>query len=267
MAILTSGASRTRAAHWYQRDGSPCHTMPKAKGDGERQTTLRDARKLGLLPSVTNVLGILDKPMLTEWKIKEALYASLSTPKDPQETPEYWAGRVMDTAHEQVEDAADLGSRVHKALEAVFKREDYDPELEVFVAPVCAWIKEKGLRVVACERRVVNQSEGYAGTVDVEFEYGQKGRGVLDYKTKRTKPGQKIDSYPDQKMQTAAYASALFGHDSLGDVLAANVFISTTEPGRMEVIKHDGIPAANDAFLAACELWRYLKQYDPRNPA
>ena len=43
------------ASHWYDLDGQPCHEVPRAKGDGMRPTTLADARKLHLLPSVTNV--------------------------------------------------------------------------------------------------------------------------------------------------------------------------------------------------------------------
>jgi hypothetical protein len=46
-------------AHWYRRDGEPLHSVPSAKGE-PRPTTLRDARKLGLLPSVTNVLGVIN---------------------------------------------------------------------------------------------------------------------------------------------------------------------------------------------------------------
>ena len=53
-------------AHWYRRDGEPLHSVPSAKGE-PRPTTLRDARKLGLLPSVTNVLGVIAKPELTAW--------------------------------------------------------------------------------------------------------------------------------------------------------------------------------------------------------
>ena len=54
------------STHWYRRDGEPLHSVPSVKGD-PRPTTLRDARKLGLLPSVTNVLGVIAKPELTAW--------------------------------------------------------------------------------------------------------------------------------------------------------------------------------------------------------
>jgi hypothetical protein len=65
MAILTKPA--LGSSHWYSLDGKPCHTVPNKDGDGTRTTTLRDARKLQLLPSVTTIIGILDKPQLTKW--------------------------------------------------------------------------------------------------------------------------------------------------------------------------------------------------------
>ena len=52
--------------------------------------------------------------------------------------------------------------------------------------------------------------------------------------------------------------------DYLGRVLAANVFVSTTEPGRVEVVKHANIPRDWEAFKLVAAMWRYLKGYDPR---
>jgi hypothetical protein len=70
MAIITKAPQS--GSHWYSLNGRPCHTVPNKDGDGERNTTLREARKLGLLPSVTSIIGILDKPQLTKWKMREA---------------------------------------------------------------------------------------------------------------------------------------------------------------------------------------------------
>ena len=47
-------------------------------------------------------------------------------------------------------------------------------------------------------------------------------------------------------------------------VLAANVFISTTEPGRMDVVKHESVGSDWEAFKLVAALWRYAKGYDPR---
>jgi hypothetical protein len=45
--------------HFYTKDGHPAYTT--IGKTGERPTTLRDARKLGLLPSVTTINGMLSK--------------------------------------------------------------------------------------------------------------------------------------------------------------------------------------------------------------
>ena len=40
MAILSAKPKRGSGGHWYTATGEPRHTMPTAKGDGERNTTL-----------------------------------------------------------------------------------------------------------------------------------------------------------------------------------------------------------------------------------
>ena len=57
-----------KSAHWYSAAGQACHEVPnKSKPGTSRPTTLRDARTMKLLPSVTTILGLLDKPQLTDW--------------------------------------------------------------------------------------------------------------------------------------------------------------------------------------------------------
>ncbi len=46
MAVLKKDQSQS--THWYKADGSPCHRLPRAGGDGLRPTTLRDAKRLRL---------------------------------------------------------------------------------------------------------------------------------------------------------------------------------------------------------------------------
>ena len=78
------------SAHWYQRDGVPLHTVLSAKGE-PRPTTLRDARKLGLLPSVTNILGVIAKPGLTSWLQEQAVLAALTLPRIEGESEDAFA--------------------------------------------------------------------------------------------------------------------------------------------------------------------------------
>jgi len=262
MAVLSK--SKVPSGHWYRPDGTPVHKLPTSDGRGERPTTVRDAKRLGLYPSVTSILSILAKPGLEKWKLDQVALACLRTPKTPEESEDYWCGRVRNAAFEQVGQAADLGTMIHGALELAMAGEPYDPELRVYVQPVLDWKERTGIAIVDREIRLVNKAEGFAGTADVLFRYGQQGIGILDYKTRKTVPGQPVGAYDNQAMQLAAYAATYWGPENIDRVLAANVFISTTEPGRMEMVKHPDMARDWKAFRMVAALWRYSKGYDPR---
>lgn len=262
MAILSK--TKTSSSHWYRGDGTAVHRMPTSDGSGERPTTIRDARRLGLYPSVTSILGVLAKPGLERWKLDQVALATLRAPKQAEESEDYWCSRVRNAAFEQVEQAADLGTMIHGALEAAMNGEAFSVDLAVYIEPVLAWKERVGIRIVDREVRVVNKAEGFAGTADVLFRYGQNGIGILDYKTRKTVPGEPVLSYDNQAMQLAAYAATYWGPENITRVLAANVFISTTEPGRMEVVKHEELARDWQAFRMVAALWRYQKGYDPR---
>jgi hypothetical protein len=42
------------------------------------------------------------------------------------------------------------------------------------------------------------------------------------------------------------------------------VFVSSTEPGRVEWVHHGDLTPDWGAFRLLCGLWRHLKGYDPR---
>ena len=109
--------NREPASHWYLSDGSAFHETPRADGNGLRAVTLRDARKVTALPSVTNILGVLAKPGLESWKQEQAILAALTLPRNDGETLDDFPRRVVSDMGEQVRHAADLGSAVHRAIE------------------------------------------------------------------------------------------------------------------------------------------------------
>jgi len=265
MAILSK--SKVPSSHWYRADGTPVHKLPTADGRGERSTTIRDAKRLGLYPSVTSILSILAKPGLEKWKLDQVALACLRIPKTPEESEDYWCGRVRNAAFDQVEAAASLGTMIHGALELAMNGEAYSADMRPYVEPVMRWKESTGIEIVERELKVVNHDHGFAGTADVLFRYGQNGIGILDYKTRKTKPGEKVEAYDNQAMQLAAYAATYWGEENVSRVLAANVFISTTEPGRVEVVKHESLVRDWLAFVMVAALWRYQKGYDPRQQA
>lgn len=266
MAVLSSGNAAIKSSHWYCADGTPMHRMAKASGEGDRATTITDAKRLKLLPSVTNIIGILDKPALQEWRLDQVAKAAYESPRGEEESFDYYKRRIKDAAFDQVKDAADIGTMIHEALDNAFQGTPWNPDASKYIAPVLSWIHEKKLEITGREETMVSVKEGYAGRTDVFYTWppSKTGKGILDYKSKKTKPGEKVESYLEHRMQLAAYAAVKYGAANLKNVLAANVFISTTEVGRVEIIKVENLEDYYECFLHCCALWRAIKNYDPR---
>jgi len=96
----TSEAVASEAGHWYAGDGTPCYELP-AKPGHMRPTTLRDARKRNLGPSVTGIIQCANAPPLNIWKQKQLLMASLTLPRIDGEDTETLAKRITRDAEER----------------------------------------------------------------------------------------------------------------------------------------------------------------------
>lgn len=263
MAILTEKNS-TPSSHWYTEDGEPRHFIGRVK-DGElRPTTLRDARKERLYPSITSILGVMEKETLKRWQFRQIAFAASRQPIEPNESEDYFIERVMTNAFQVTSDAADLGTQIHAAIEAKLAGEHFDPNMDTYVDPALEWLDESMIEAVELEKVVVDRENGFAGTCDY---IGRAANGtpiVLDWKSRKTKPGAAVKSWDGQMMQIAGYAKAYWGQNV--NVAGANVVISTTEPGRVEVIRYTPrqLNKAYQALTQLCAVWRYIKGYDPR---
>jgi len=249
-------------AHWYQRDGEPLHSVLSAKGE-PRPTTVRDARKLGLLPSVTNVLGVINKPELVEWKMTQAVLAALTLPRLNGEDLGVFARRVVEDAQSQVKGAAEFGSAFHAGAEQVAKTLEVDQ-----AGPYAAWLnlhrdwfQANCVRVLWTERVLVNTALGYAGTADLLVEHQQHGLTLVDYKTQGVKPGYKARAYGSWCQQLAAYRRA-FGKP----MACMNVIVNSAEPSAPveHLWSEEELRAGLESFEAALVIWRNEKAYDPR---
>jgi hypothetical protein len=249
-------------AHWYRRDGEPLHSVPSARGE-PRPTTLRDARKLGLLPSVTNVLGVIAKPELVEWKMTQAVLAALTLPRLNGEGEDEFAKRVVEDAQSRVRTAVDFGSAFHAGAELVAKSLEVDP-----AGPYAAWLNHHRswfqancVRLMWTERVLVNGELGYAGTADLLIEHQSYGVTLVDYKTQGVKPGNTARAYGSWCQQLAAYRRAL------GKPMAClSVIVNSAEPSAP--VEHlwteEELEAGWESFEAATVIWRNEKNYDPR---
>jgi len=250
-------------SHWYTREGVPAYTIKKAKGGGERNTTLRDARKHKLLPSVTTIFGIMAKPGLDRWKIGKAIEATLATPRNEDESDARYFDRIRSRSYEETDKAAKLGTRIHDAIDAAFDGFEPADDLKQYVEPTMNYLATLNLKDIEREGTVVNLKEGYAGRVDLLARYGNSNI-IIDFKTKKTTEGVKVTPFEFQATQIAAYAAAAFG--TLDNCIGANVYISTTEAGRIEtaVYDEDKLKQEYELLKNLTGVWRHLKNYDPR---
>ena len=255
------------SSHWYTKTGEACFAIPnKSKPGQTRSVKINDAVALGLLPSVTTVLAVLDRGGLNKWKLEQVAKACWrGMPNEEQIAEEAYVRQMIDAAFQQVDDAANLGTDIHDALERWFTGRPFNPTLTVYVQAVDKWVKAEGIEFEKHELRLVNRAAGYAGTTDAIIRC-KRGRGILDFKSRKTTAGKPCTPYDTQPMQIAAYHAAAGMMPLSRDHCGVNVFISTTEPGRVDATwyDHEQLEQELEAFDACLTLWRHLRSYDPR---
>ena len=265
---------RESASHWYLPDGTPYHDVPRADGNGTRSVTLRDARKVNAMPSVTNILSVLSKPGLDAWKQEQAIMAALTLPKRDDESLDAFARRVVTDMSEQVRSAADLGSAVHAAIEVYLQTGEppENPDILRLFQPVKLWIDEHIERIGLVETVAVHSDFGYAGRIDLVAKLKSTGTwAVIDFKTQKMKPDKKgvfqAAFYETWPLQLMAYFRALnhAGECSrkLEDI--ASVVINSVEPTpvQVKIWPRDEHEPFWQAFQCARELWCFTKGYRP----
>ena len=243
-----------KSAHWYYPSGRTCHEVPRSDGKGMRSTTVRDARKLGLLPSVTTILGILAKPGLEAWKQEQAILAALTLPRAENESDEVYARRVAGDAKREACEAANLGTRIHSAC---LDRLD-DADLRGYVDTFEAFLEKYGFWKLWAEKKLV--SIDYAGTADLLCTDGSEGEVLIDLKTQNVKNGKPF-WHEDWICQLAAYDYCI----DHADRRLANLIIDRANQGKYYYREYTSAERKRgfEIFIGAKRVWKLLKNYDP----
>ncbi len=264
MATVARVQRSADSAHWYTRSGQPCFEIPKKGGGGMRSPNVKDAREMNLVPSVTGILGVINKPNLNSWKEEQAVLAVLSTPRKPGESLDAFVHRVMQVERVQEQEAAkarELGSAIHDAIEKALNNRAWDHKLAPYVEPIIQWRMGIG-NVVWTEKILVGN--GYAGRADLLMESEQFNSLMLtDFKTTGTLPK---ESYKEHILQTAAYAASLKRGNPSDNrpIWTTNVYISTKEPGKFRVhSQHDWMRTFLMGFKPILEYWQWEHNFMP----
>lgn len=221
----------SESCHWYGIDGSPQYERT-AKNGNQRATTLADARKENLVPSVSTILKVAARPSLEKWIQNQILLAALTLPRIENELEEKWIARVIEDSSAQAKKAAELGTSIHAAVQGYYEGESVSEEMKPYALPAIQAIKERyGEQEWQSERSFAHPLR-YGGKVDLSCSIV-----VNDFKTKAftEEDAKKGLSYDEHIMQLAAYRIGL----GLEGAQCANTFISTTVPGLVHIEEYD----------------------------
>ena len=250
----------SEAGHWYSRSGAPRYTVPNKSRPGHyRNTTIRDAIKESLVPSVTTILQLLNKPALETWKQEQILMSALTLPPVEGETLDDFKRRCWGDASAQSRESREIGTHIHGGLQGAFQGAPSDAEDLVYSESVFeALSKAFGPQWWISEQAFASKL-GYGGKVDLHCE-----TVVVDFKVKefdKSTPIKKLvggsTPYPELYLQLAAYREGL----GLPNATMANIFVSRSVPGLVRIHQW---PEGDyfQRFLCLLRFWQMTKGYD-----
>jgi hypothetical protein len=228
---------------------------------GRRATTLRDARKLGLVPSVTTIIKSAAAPALELWKAKQVMLAAMTLPRANGESDDSFCARVMHDSKEQARKAADRGTQIHAAIQGHYEGRACAEELWPFVKGTkdliaancvqdCPWTAEASFA----------HHLGFGGKCDLSSNLW-----VIDFKTKEFAEGEDLKTWDEHAMQLAAYRAGLANIDNIEAQRCGIVYVSTTTPGLCRLIEIDESELVRgwEMFCSLLAYWKHKNSYNP----
>lgn len=270
--------------HYYERGGVPRYTIATASAKAKsssRATTIKDCRKFGWVPSVSEVQKLLSSPGLNEWKLKNAIDKAYDVyANEPGKSAESFIASVREAIGEESESITGLGTDWHDLIYNLFVGK---PDTEVAPRYVAQLNKVYGHWIpIAAEYPFANMRMGYGGRIDQMIFVPDRNEIVLiDLKTKHSKIGAEIEPEDEHCMQLAAYSNGIefpldkkpasgwvnpdFEIPPGATFSYANLYMKTKEPVDMLKIwdMREGAKQWR-IFKNLMEIWRLKNEYDPR---
>lgn len=246
-----------------------------AGGIGRRTTTAGRFYDVDgeALPSVTTILGAINKPALVKWAENTATAAVTSAAADlyldlqkaaPMSRAAYVAslqGRLgrQRQAERELAKAGEIGTQTHALIEWTLRRQlgqvvgprpATTPPAEWAFMAFEDWAKQVALEPVLIEQVVFSTQHGYAGTMDLLARVN--GRVTLvDWKT-----GKSI--YAEAFLQNVAYQIALeeMGHGRAEAGLIVRLPKNETDPA-FEVAAVPPVAELFPVFVAVKQVWQW----------
>jgi len=211
--------------------------------------------------SVTQALGVIDKPALKFWAVKKC-YEYLLKFLDETGKGIITLKDLEDAKREHTRfttDAANIGTAVHKWVENYIKtKDDTLPNDERIMNGVLAflrWRDAHNVEFISSERMILSPTHKFIGTMDAEAIIDGKVC-VIDFKTSK-------GIWKEHRLQTAAYQKAAEeeGSEFTGDRWIARFDKVTAE---FEAKQFGDVEEDYAAFINALQLNRRLKELESK---
>lgn len=225
-----------------------------------------------VIPSATQILGVIAKPALVYWSALEAskyFKENVVEVTSPTGLPlcslnglsvdEIAKGMVE--SHKIISsDAAAIGTSVHKYIEECIKfklegknslpEEPDNKKAQNSINAFRSWYAKNNVKFISAEEKIYHPELKYAGTVDAVAEVNDEFC-VIDFKTSSK-------TYPEHHIQCAAYSKAI---ELIYDRKVECTYILRLDKktGKCQVSKSDQMGEDFVAFRAAMALQRRLK--------
>jgi hypothetical protein len=242
------------STHWYSRDGLPMYDLMGSNGK-MRPTTLRDARKLNLVPSVTGIIRCAAAPGLERWKLDQMMQAALTLPRRDGESEKDWIARVWTDSGETARKAAERGTAIHAACQGHYEGEspceEFWPHVQGTVAAVNNWA---GARNDWIAEKAFAHPLGFGGKTDLHCPHF-----LLDFKSKEFDENTELKTWDEQAMQLAANREG----QGFGMARCAIVYVSVTTPGlaRLIEIPEEELSRGWEMFVFLLSYWKAKNKF------
>lgn len=239
-------------SRWYDKSGKLYTEPVKMKNGNMREANLADARKLGLIPSVTSIIDVLAKPGLDKWKqglLMDAVYEHFDSMPTTLEDCKAFA---YEQYRLQMDKSTGFGSLFHNAIENHLSGMPVllNEELEKYFRPFVKFMEDNNIKGES-EKSFAADHDGlwFAGTKDLEDDVY-----VTDFKTQDTKGTGKFSTYPESLWQGAAYCLN-------NKKKFRNIYISSTEVGvfKIKEYKQEELEKAKVIFRRLLGLFYAIK--------
>jgi hypothetical protein len=243
---------------------------PKKLEDGTvrttRKATIKDARAMGLLESVTSIIKetFATSKQLIDWITEQTLDACIQFPfsgnKDNPEEIELYKKMIYAKSNEFRDYTADRGKLIHACVNRWIDMGTMadEPACNNAITMLDAYLRHNKVNLKTSEKKLGSKQLGFAGTPDLYCDCEDGNRIILDIKTTNVKTF--TTPYDSWKLQLGAYR--LLTQSEAGTRLVQMVV--DRDSGETLFLDHEDPDKWAHAFSNLLEIRFIINKFDPR---